>query len=337
MNVSSTNGRLLAILAGMAFTAGGLTILLGNALTRPLDWASYQWLTILTVFGTIAAGHLMADAGRARHLFAATGFLALFLAGTGLVVYSSVGRQVEAAGATMLSAEDTNAKIIEKQADLAKAKKRFDEATQYGDDEMKGETCGRRCKDWRQRAKEVQALITQLEGEIAALGPQKPVNAQDSAMADIASLIGFDNKAKTIGVLTLVIPFLKTLFFEIGSIVSLGFAFRQSPIAKVAEPSISDLEEIRDRFFAVEAEPDPVPPKPRKKLKKPENVVAFPVKHPVVQALERNGGSVASNRQLATLMGVSAGESSKRVQEVAEALVCRKVGKELQISLKRSA
>ena len=36
-------------------------------------------LTLLMVFGTIAAGHLMVDAARARHLFSTIGFLALFL------------------------------------------------------------------------------------------------------------------------------------------------------------------------------------------------------------------------------------------------------------------
>ena len=113
---ASLKGRGLAFVAGLAFAIGGLTILLDKDLTSPEHWQSGQWLTILTVFGTITAGHLMADAWRARHVFAALGFFVLFLSGTTLVVYSSVGRQAEQQGTTTLSVEDTNAKIAEKNA-----------------------------------------------------------------------------------------------------------------------------------------------------------------------------------------------------------------------------
>lgn len=85
---TSLKGRALAIIAGCAFAAGGLTILLGKDLLHPLDWVATQWITILTVFGTIAAGHLLHDAGF-KHPLAATGFLLLFVSGTCLVVCQS--------------------------------------------------------------------------------------------------------------------------------------------------------------------------------------------------------------------------------------------------------
>jgi hypothetical protein len=91
-----------------------------------------------------------------------------------------------------------------------------------------------------------------LESEIAALGPQKPVNAQAAAMADIAALFGFVNKARTIAALTLICPFLKTLFFEIGSIVSLGFAFRAAP--ELPQPT----DQVGQSDFPAVAEPDEV-------------------------------------------------------------------------------
>ena len=184
----SFHGRLLAGVAGCAFAAGGLTILLGSDLTSPQDWQASQWLTILTVFGTIAAGHLMVDAARARHLFATLGFLVLFLSGTGLVVYSSVGRQVETAGTTTLSVEDNNTKIADKTEDLKAARARRDYADRAADREMTGQRCGQRCKDWKTNAKDIGVVIKQLEAEIAALGPQKPVNAKAEAMADIVRL-----------------------------------------------------------------------------------------------------------------------------------------------------
>lgn len=253
MTTNNTKGRALAIIAGCAFAAGGLTILLDKDLTKPLEWTSSHWLTILTVFGTIAAGHLMVDAARARHLFATLGFLMLFLSGTGLVVYNSVGRQAEAAGTTMLSVEDTNKKIAEKSTDLESAKARRDYANRQADKEMTGQRCGPRCKDWRQNAKDISIVIHQLESEIAALGPQKPVNAQAAAMADIGLLFGIPaSKAQVVAALTLLIPFLKTLFFEIGSIVSLGFAFRSGPVARALSDHIGQSD-----FPAVER-PDEV-------------------------------------------------------------------------------
>lgn len=247
MHSSSTRGRLLAIVAGLAFAAGGLTILLDKDLIHPVAWTSNHWLTILTVFGTIAAGHLMVDATRARHVFATIGFLALFLSGTGLVVYSSVGRQVDSAGSLSLSVEDTNKKIVEKSADLESAKQRKAYAEQQVQNTMTHSYCGRGCKDWQQNAKDVSATIEKLEGEIKALGPQKPINAQASAMADIAALMGYANKDRTIAVLMLLIPFSKTIFFEIGSIVSLGFAFRHSATVRSVQPSVR-VEPAHDLF-----------------------------------------------------------------------------------------
>ena len=332
----SFHGRLLAGVAGCAFAAGGLTILLGSDLTSPQDWQASQWLTILTVFGTIAAGHLMVDAARARHLFATLGFLVLFLSGTGLVVYSSVGRQVETAGTTTLSVEDNNTKIADKTEDLKAARARRDYADRAADREMTGQRCGQRCKDWKKNAKDIGVVIKQLEAEIAALGPQKPVNAQAAAMADMAALFGADNKARTVAVLLLIIPFLKTLFFEVGAIVSLGFAFRQGkrPVLVAANdcPSVADN---RQTSFPVEFQlPEPPePPKGKRRKPFPKEVIEFR-NHPVVKALRDVGGSVTSHRQLAELLGIDEGAATRRRQEVEDLLEVTRHGKQLRIALR---
>ena len=337
----SIRGRFLAGVAGCAFAAGGLTILLGSDLTSPQDWQASQWLTILTVFGTIAAGHLMVDAARARHLFATLGFLVLFLSGTGLVVYSSVGRQVETAGTTTLSVEDNNTKIADKTEDLKAARARRDYADRAADREMTGQRCGQRCKDWKQNSKDITVVILQLEAEIAALGPQKPVNAQAAAMADMAALFGADNKARTVAVLLLIIPFLKTLFFEVGAIVSLGFAFRQSkrPVLVAANdqlPSqINTFASVADSLqtsFPVGFDPDD-PPKGKRRKPLPREVIEFS-NHPVVKALRDAGGSVTSHRELAKLLQMDEGAASRRRQEVEDQLEITRVGKQLRIALR---
>lgn len=329
----SFHGRLLAGVAGCAFAAGGLTILLGSDLTSPGEWQASQWLTILTVFGTIAAGHLMADALRARHVFATVGFLILFLSGTGLVVYSSVGRQVETAGTTTLSVEDTNRQIADKTDDLKAAKARKAYADSQVQREMTHSYCGKRCKDWKTNASDIAVVIAQLDREIAALGPQKPVNAQAEAFADMASLFGVDNKARTVAVLLLVIPFFKTLFFEVGAIVSLGFAFRQGkrPVLIAANdcPSVADTRQTS--FFA--ELPDDEPPKGRKPRELPKGVIEFQ-SHPVIKALTDAGGSVRSHRELAQLLGIDEGAATRRRQEVEDQLLVTRHGKQLRIALR---
>lgn len=350
--------RILAVLAGGAFAAGALTILLGKDLLHPLDWDASQWLTILMVFGTTVAGELMFFAGF-KHLGSAIGFLVLFLSGTGLVVYSSVGRQVETAGTATLSVEDLNATIDEKKADLKSARTRKDYAEAQVQKTMTGSYCGRSCSDWKQNAKDVGMAIRQLEADIADLGPQKIVNAQAAAMADFVLLFPVPaSKPQIVAFLTLLVPFFKTLFFEVGAIISFGFAFRPAgrrasgataARQKTPEETFSDLkaEALKTiepspltAMFSGE-QPDPTPPNGgpgggRKSSQKrfPANVIPFSGKHPVQAAIEANGGSVASNRELAALMSVSDGEASKRWKEIRHLLNVERVGREVRLALK---
>jgi hypothetical protein len=100
--------------------------------------------------------------------------------------------------------------------------------------------------------------------------------------------------------------------------------------------SVSEFEAAKLRSMISGSQPDPTPPKPRKRRKSdqfPANVVDFR-EHPVVKALKDNGGSVSSNQQLAKLMGVCEAESTKRVQEVQNRLTVSRVGKEKRIALK---
>ena len=239
MQTHTTQGRALAIAAGCAFTAGGLTILLGDAMLRPAEWTTYHVLTVLTVFGTVAAGHLMADAARAKQMPAVAGFLALFLAGTALVVYQSVGRQAEVTDTKANTAEARNETIATKRAEITTARQRLADADKMVELETRKGGCGRNCQDWKQRATEVRSHVKTLEVEIAALGAPAPVAPKAEKMAAIAALFGA-NEAKARAALTLIEPFLWTLFFEIGSIVSLGFAFRHQPAPVRAETTFAD-------------------------------------------------------------------------------------------------
>ena len=255
MQNTTTPGRLLAITSGMAFSVGSLVILMGDVLTKPDMWEQYHVLTVITVAGTIAAGHLMAKARSARHWLGALGFGVLFLAGTLLVVYNSVGRQAATTEAVAMTAEARNRAISDKLADLDSARTRLSYAQRQADKEMTGERCGRRCKDWQQNAIDVSHTIAALETELASLGPMTPVAPKAAKMAAIMALFGADEK-KAKAALALIEPFLWTLFFEIGSIVSLGYAFRDVP----------------GRFHPVPQEPTAVLPDTEAADEGPDNV-----------------------------------------------------------------
>lgn len=105
-------------------------------------------------------------------------------------------------------------------------------------------------------------------------------------------------------------------------------------ISTFADPAIVPGSLPPASIFAGEL-PDPTPPQgPRGKRRLPANVLHFPARHPVIEAIERNGGTVASNQELAELMGVCAGEASKRWQEVADQIEVAKVGKRREFRLR---
>ncbi|MGE0025137.1 MAG: helix-turn-helix domain-containing protein [Hyphomicrobium sp.] len=224
MTTISTGGRTLAIAAGAAFTFGGLRIILGDTLTDPSRWTTSVQLTVLMVFGTIAAGHLMRDAWQAKHSGAALGFLVLFLAGTGLVVFNSVGRQAEATMLTASQADDAAERRVTIKAALARA-----EAMLTGAQDDLARECktgkGKRCEGITATIGVYEAAVKGHVADLDKIGPARPVNAKAAEGAKIAALLGAD-EAKAKAALMLLEPFLWTLFFEVGSIVSLGFAFR---------------------------------------------------------------------------------------------------------------
>ncbi len=340
------------MVAGVACVITALTILLGPSVFRIAEWTQYHAITVSVVFVTIAFLHLRAEAWGAGHKLAAFGFVFLAIVGTSLIVGQSVGRQAEATGATMMSASDLNARIAAKSADLASAKDRLKNAQRMADKEMTGQRCKDRCKAWQENAIDISNAVRQLEGDLAALGPQRPVNAKAEKIADLLAIFGVAHSA-AVAFWTLAEPFALTLLFEFGSVISFSYAFPHRSIVKptvsiastetmFSEAKLKALETVDVSplagLFSGEL-PDPTPPKPRKRKGKPETakVIQFPARHPVIEALDKAGGSVSSNRQLANLMGVTEGESTKRVQEVAGMVSIEKHGKQIKISLRKIA
>jgi hypothetical protein len=270
MTTSNTAGRGLAIAAGAILATGTLAILFEDVLMHGAAFTLKHWLTLVTVAGTMMVGHLADLARRHRHWMSVAGFTALFLAGTGLVVYSSVGRQAEK---TMISSEEHDKNVGERQkleadraADAASAKKYRAEA----DTECQsGE--GKKCRSARASRDFYDNSLKGLDARIKMLEPAKPVSAEAEQFATVAAALGYD-KDQVRALAILLAPFFTTLFLEFGTIVSFGFAFspkrqakqligKPDELRKGSEqtdfPELSDVEllELRDGFSSELPEP----------------------------------------------------------------------------------
>jgi len=209
------------------------------------------------VFGTIAAGHLMRDAAAAKRVAATVGFLVLFLAGTGLVVFNSIGRQAESSMLTESQADDAAERRVAVKASLSRAEAMLAEAQANLARECKTGR-GKRCEGITATIAVYEAAVKGHTADLEKIGAPKPVHAKATQGAKIAALFGAD-EAKAKAALLLIEPFLWTLFFEWGSIVSLGFAFRHRAITETL-PSEQLDEEIEKFKKATSNDTEPLPP-----------------------------------------------------------------------------
>lgn len=311
-------GRALPVAAGLSFLAGSLTIILGPSLLTPLLWGQSQVLTVLMIVGTIAAGHLAKTAFKARFWLSSVGFSVLFLAGSGLVVYNSVGRQAEQHDTVALERAAANALIEDKTRDLEAARLRLAAAERNADRE-RGSKCKTKCLDWENAAKDARNVIRVLESEIRALGAPKPVDAKAAKAGELARVFGYDAQ-KASAIAALIEPFLWTIFFEIGSIVSLGFAFRPFPtVSTVSKPA----EDSGNFGGGGKSEGRKLVGVPRQ------------VDHEIAALMKALEGRTLTNDELAQAMKTTKGEASKRVAKAATLGVVSKLrtGKHVAISL----
>ena len=223
MEGNSTAGRSLAIAAGVVLLSGTLGVLFEDVLMHGAAFALKHYLTLVIVAGTMMAGHLADQARRAGHVISCCGFALIFVAGTGLVVYSSVGRQAEK---TMLSSaehDDVMRQRLDLEASLARDRAAIIEKRAQADKECaSGE--GRRCLGVRSSVEFYENSAKGTEARLALMAPAKPVAPEAEQLGTIAEALGYD-KDRVRAVAMLVAPFLTTLFLEFGSIVSFGFAF----------------------------------------------------------------------------------------------------------------
>jgi hypothetical protein len=285
---STTEGRFLAISAGIVFVLGTLGILFEDVLTKGAPVALKHGLTIVILAGTIMTGHLANRAWRrVRTWPSAIGFTMVFICGTALVVYSSVGRQVDASVQTSGQIEATNEHRSDIKRLRVKAQAMLDESlNNYYKECRSGD--GKQCKGIKSSIDVYTAAVKGHDADLEKLGAPKPVAPEAEQLAEVAHVIFGVDKARTKAAAVLGAPFLITLFLEFGSIVSLGYAFssrqltlappasvKAIPLTVVANAQIEPPEPVAVPVTAdVEklepiATPKPVAPKrPRIKLRK---------------------------------------------------------------------
>lgn len=323
-------------------------------------------LTALALLGSVASSHMIPGAWRNRRPGLLVGLVALNIAALTYCAAMSAGRNGEQVAA---KAE----RIVHANAERARVRAALDaaEAQAEKDRAAAKRQCasgkGTKCQGETVTRQASEARVAALTARLAALGSPQTPNSLYRSIATSAATIGISIRPvdELEAVLAAAMPWLAVLIGELGLIVfavaGLGHtpATRQTTAQLVAAsaPTIADtIADRRQTSFPAAAtaeiidfrqmmqreidpleptDPEPSDPNGGKRRRKTsaDNVVPFG-KHPVIATLERAGGTVASNRELAQLMGVSDGESTKRVREVAHLIETTREGKQVRISLR---
>jgi len=243
----SIEGRPLAIVAGALFAAGTAGILLEDVIIHGAPMTLKHWITVVVIAGTIMVGHQVHKAWHSGLKGSAAGFAVLFLVGTLLTVYSSVGRQAEhtmIASAEVEAADKARTRatrgLSEAETMLADAQRDLAKECKTGK--------GKRCEGIKATVDVYQAAALGYAAELNRLGPAKVATPEAKRAGELAAVFGA-NPTKVEAAMVLLIPFLTTLFLELGAIICLGYGFR--PSRKAA----NDVEPFR-----VMDHIDPLPP-----------------------------------------------------------------------------
>lgn len=287
-------------------------------------------LSLAALVAAIASGHYVWPQAKTGNLVNAALLCVLFVGSTSYVVVSSSARNADVAASKASKAKDVNdarqrelEALARSEAMMSAAQSKLAAACKGGD--------GKDCKGVKATIAVYDAAIRGHKATLRDLGPEQATSLYAHAAKVLAAFPSVTATEKSIEErLTLLLPFMTVLIAELGTIVFLHIGLGHASVARL--PSISDHRQTSYSAGEIEETdcPEPTPPNGGRK----SNVVPF--KHPAIEAIEKAGGSV-SNRTLARLMNCSEGEASKRWQEVRDQLNIGRQGKELRISLKRTA
>lgn len=286
----STIGGTLAI--------GGATALLirdGINTGFTLDHALMPVLVGLTVL----FGHECYRALKELKIISAAGFAALAVFGSGIIVTETMGRRAEVRDAKVASESKGVDQFAALMANLNRANQLEAEAESWVANECKT-GLGPKCRGVTYTRDQRRAHAEKLRAEAEAHKAPAPVDAKASRIAALAVLVGITEdagKAKT--VVQTFDPYSLSLFLELGGIFGFGFGVRHRKVSQF--PTVSDSFQAQEtKAFSVEKTPTD---EEIEELKKLYGKQTAPV----------------TNDQLASLMGISKSEASKRRQKAVNA------------------
>jgi len=336
-----------AIPLAVLFAAGSGFVLFEDVLRHGAELSTGHVMTGLALVGGIAAGHYCWPEVQARRWLSGLGCLLMFLACTAYIVTASGARNAEGQAAKAARIATDNGERARLEAQRRTHEERLDDARRQVAAEC-GTGKGRRCAGRRETLAVYELAVAGVEARIATLSPAREANAGYAHAGRVwAAMTGSDAQSAAQR-LELLMPFALVLISEIGTIVFANMALSGAPRRRFGRPSAADSAQTSFPLASFPPgvpawqpaplpTPSPTPPRGgrrRKTKAEPATVVPFPQRHPVVTALERAGGTVASNQELAQLMDVTEGEASKRVAEVRHLLDIRRIGKRREISLR---
>lgn len=237
---TTTEGKALAIVAGALCALATVGILLEDVLLHDAQFTLKHALTVVVIGVTIAMGELSSRARNSRRYLAMFGFGILFLAGTSLTVFWSVGRQAEHVIVASAEVEAAAKARSAAQAGLDKEQKRLENARADLASECKTGK-GPKCSGIRETIGVYEAAVKGHKAELERLGPAKVAVPEAVRAGEIAAVFGSDPK-KVEAAAILLVPFAMTVFFEIGSILGLAYGFRpvrKTPVNDNAQNSFS--------------------------------------------------------------------------------------------------
>lgn len=225
MTTDNMRGRSAAILLAAVLAAGGTSLLFGDVLFNGVVFSAKHFQTVTIVLGTTIASLVAAFAWENRHWLACLGFIALAASGTAVIVWYSLGRQVDA---QMMSAEDHD-KAAEQRSRL-KGQLEAEEKTRTAKRNDADAVCKKLGPDHKRclGARAVETVYAEsvagIEARLAAL-KVKPADASAEAFGNLVAALGGDrDKAKALALLLM--PYFITGLFELGLAMSLHYAFR---------------------------------------------------------------------------------------------------------------
>ena len=228
-NFSTIGSRLLAIVAGVVLLSGTLIILFEDVIMKGASLGLKHWITLVVLAGTILTGHLVEIARASRRWLSAIGLLAVFLCGTGLVIYQSVGRQAETVIQTSAQIEADAGRRVVISKDRLKSSAMLEKAQDALYSQcVTGKASRGTCDGIRATISVYEAAIRGHDADLSTLGAPKVAAPEAEQFAEIAAALFGADKTKVKAGAVLVVPFLITLFLEFGTIVCFSYGFHRS-------------------------------------------------------------------------------------------------------------